>query len=207
MSEKTLLITGFDPFGGEKINPSYEAVKLLPNKMGNINIIKLELPTAFSASVKKLRREIERISPDAVILTGQAGGRNAITPERVAINFCDASLPDNDGYEPHDEKIYESAPAAYFSTLPIRKMTEAILKEGIPASISNTAGTYVCNRVMYEALHISEMHRINGDKTFEAGFIHVPYITSQAENKKGVFSMELEDIARGLCAAISVMTE
>lgn len=207
MSQKLLLITGFDPFGGEKTNPSYEAVKLLPDKLGNIAVIKKELPTSFSAAPRLLYEEIESINPDFVILTGQAGGRSAVTPERVAINCADASIPDNDGACPCDKTIYEDAPAAYFSTLPIKKMVSALKDGGIPSAVSNTAGTYVCNRVMYEALHIAHKRAENGKKSFLAGFIHVPYIPSQVKDRQGVPSMELEEIAKGLTLAIETLTE
>lgn len=207
MNEKNLLITGFDPFGGERVNPSYEAVKLLPERIGNINIIKRELPTEFFRASEFLRREIEAENPDFVIMVGQAGGRGGITPERVAINCMDAAIPDNGGEEPHDEVIYNDGPAAYFSSLPIKNMVSAIKEAGISAAVSNTAGTYVCNRVMYEALHISAKRAKTDGKTFPAGFIHVPYIPSQTVGRENVPSMELEAIVRGLQAAISVLTE
>lgn len=207
MNEKKLLITGFDPFGGESVNPSYEAVKLLPEKIGNINVTKLLLPTEFSRAPIILKEKIESLSPDFVIMIGQAGGRAWITPERVAINCMDASIPDNKGDTPTDEEIYCGAPAAYFSTLPIKKMVSAIKDAGVAAAVSNTAGTFVCNRVMYEALFISEKRKEEGKKAFLAGFIHIPFIPEQTKGRENVPSMELETVKSGLMSAISVLTE
>lgn len=202
-----LLVTGFNPFGGEDINPSYEAVKLLPdqifvdNVVGSVSVIKLEIPTEFGTSMDVIRAAIKQHNPDYVICVGQAGGRAGITPERVAINVDDASIPDNKGYTPCDEPVVEGAPAAYFATLPVKRIVEAIRVQGLKASVSNTAGTFVCNHVMYGSLHEAAKAR-TGAKTaalnesspsttlsatptdsapspFKTGFIHVPFCHEQ----------------------------
>lgn len=193
-----VLITGFDPFGGEAINPALEAVMALPNQIKDIEIIKLEIPTVFGKSLAKIREAIECYNPDIVISVGQAGGRFGITPERVAINVDDARIKDNEGNEPVDVKVAEAGPAAYFSNLPIKAMTHAMVKSGIPASVSNTAGTFVCNHVMYGVLHMihTEYPNIRG------GFIHVPYIPAQVTSKPNMPSMSQADITKGLALCI-----
>lgn len=164
-----LLLTAFDPFGGEKTNASLEALKKIkpPDKM---ELVKLELPTVFGRAGEVLLDTLRRERPDAVICLGQADGRAAVTPERVAINLRDATIPDNAGNKPQDEPIVPGGPSAYFSALPIRAMTEAANVAGVPAAISNSAGTFVCNDVMYTLLHAiaQEFPKIRG------GFIHVP---------------------------------
>ena len=149
-----VLITGFDPFGGEAINPALEAVKLLPDTIAGAEVIKLEIPTVFRKSLEKIEEAIEAYGPDIVISIGQAGGRFGITPERVAINMDDARIKDNEGNQPLDITIYEDGEAAYFSNLPIKAMVNEMKINGIPASVSNTAGTFVCNHVMYGVLYL-----------------------------------------------------
>ena len=138
-----ILITGFEPFGGESINPAYEAVKLLPDTVCGAQIVKLEVPTVFGKAGDILHAAVAEHRPDAVICVGQAGGRAAITPERVAINIMDGRIADNAGFMPVDRTIRTDGENAYFSTLPIKAMVAAIRAEGIPAEVSNTAGTYV----------------------------------------------------------------
>lgn len=150
---KKLLLTAFTPFDGERINPALEAVKLVKDKIGNLEIVKLEVPTVFGKSIETVREAIEREKPDFVLSIGQAGGRAEITPERVAINLDDARIPDNEGNQPIDEPIFPDGENAYFSTLPVKAMVEAIRKEGLPSSLSNSAGTYVCNHLMYGVLY------------------------------------------------------
>lgn len=191
----TILVTGFDPFGGESINPAWEAVKRLPDVLLEQPVIKLEVPTIFGESGAVLQEAILNHQPDLVILVGQAGGRNGITVERVAINLDDARIPDNAGNQPLDEVIQATGEAAYFSSLPIKAMVAAIRQAGLPASVSNSAGTFVCNHLMYQALFAT-----NGTSA-RAGFIHVPFIPSQTVAKTAP-SMNLTDIVKGLTAAI-----
>jgi pyroglutamyl-peptidase len=198
-----LLITGFDPFGNEKINPAWEAVKLLPSQIGNVEVNKLQVPTVFNKSIDVLLEGIKEHKPDVVLCIGQAGGRFDISIERVAINLDDARIKDNEGNQPIDEKIYLDGESAYFTTLPIKAMVEEIKKVKIPSSISNTAGTFVCNHIMYGLLyHINKFSLAK-----KGGFIHVPFITEQVIDKKNVPYMELETIAKGLEAAIKGISE
>lgn len=193
-----VLITGFDPFGGEKINPAYEAVKRIKDKLGNIEVVKAEIPTVFGKSLEVLEGLIEKEKPDAVICVGQAGGRAGITIERVAINQDDARIPDNEGNTPIDLTISEDGENAYFSSLPIKSIVENSKKENIQCSISNTAGTYVCNHVMYGLLYMIDK-KFNGVK---GGFIHVPFIPEQVLNRPSTPAMSINDITRGLEVAI-----
>ena len=195
-----LLLTAFTPFDGEKINPALEAVKLVKDKIGNLLIVKLEVPTVFGKSIDTVREAIEREKPDFVLSIGQAGGRAEITPERVAINLDDARIPDNEGNQPIDEPVFPDGENAYFSTLPVKAMVEAIRKEGLPSSLSNSAGTYVCNHLMYGILYYLDKR-----PGMKAGFIHVPYIPEQTKNKKEMPALELSEIVRGLEAAITAI--
>ena len=198
-----ILVTGFDPFGGEKVNPALEAVKSLPSEIHGAEIHWVEIPTVFYRSAEVLEAEIVRFQPDAVLCIGQAGGRASLTPERVAINQDDARIPDNQGNQPIDTPIRLNGQAAYFSTLPIKAMVQAIKEEGLPATVSNTAGTFVCNHLMYQALYLA-------DKKFphmRAGFMHIPYMTEQVINKPNTASMNLTDIVRGIEAAIGAIVD
>lgn len=150
-----ILVTGFDPFGGETVNPAYEAVKLLPDTIAGAQIIKLQVPTRFALSCTVLEAAVNEHRPDAVICVGQAGGRSAITPERVAINLADASIPDNAGDQPVDEPIRKDGAPAYFTSLPVKAMVQKMRAAGIPAALSYTAGSFVCNSLMYTLLSIS----------------------------------------------------
>lgn len=197
---KKLLLTAFTPFDGERINPALEAVKLVKDKIGNLEIVKLEVPTVFGKSIDTVREAIERERPDFVLSIGQAGGRAEITPERVAINLNDARIPDNEGNQPIDEPIFPDGENAYFSTLPVKAMVEAIREEGIPSSLSNSAGTFVCNHLMYGVLYYLDKRPV-----IKAGFIHVPYIPEQTKNKKEMPALELSEIVRGLEAAITAI--
>lgn len=199
-----LLLTGFDPFGGQPINPALEAVKLVADKVGNVEVVKLEVPTVFYKSIDTVAAAIEKEKPDAVVCVGQAGGRYDITPERVAINVNDARIPDNEGQQPLDGPIFADRETAYFTTLPIKAMVAAIREAGIPASVSNTAGTYVCNHLMYGVLYTlaKKYPGVRG------GFIHVPFIPSQTVNRPTPApSMSVEVIAKGLEAAIKAIGE
>ena len=198
-----ILVTGFDPFGGEKVNPALEAVKSLPSEIHGAEIHWVEIPTVFYQSAKVLEAEIERYQPDAVLCIGQAGGRASLTPERVAINQDDARIPDNQGNQPIDTPIRLDGQAAYFSTLPIKAMVQAIKEEGLPATVSNTAGTFVCNHLMYQALYLADKKFPN----MRAGFMHIPYMTEQVINKSNTASMNLTDIVRGIEAAIGAIVD
>ena len=189
-----VLITGFDPFGGESINPALEAVKKLPDTICGAEIIKLEIPTVFRKSLEKIEENIIKHNPDIVISVGQAGGRFGITPERVAINVDDARIPDNESKQPIDVPVFEGGENAYFTTLPIKAMVEEMKKGNIPGSVSNTAGTFVCNHVMYGILYMAAKKYSN----IKGGFIHVPYIPSQVLDKPNMPSMSAEDITKGL---------
>lgn len=167
---KKLLLTAFEPFGGEKINPSAQAVERLPRRIGELEIATLILPVVFGKSAEKLRAAMDEIRPDAVFSIGQAGGRAELTPERLAVNLMDAPIPDNEKNQPHDVPVCADGPAAYFSTLPVSAMADAIRGEGLPARLSNTAGLYVCNAVMYAALH----HAARTLPRCLCGFMHVP---------------------------------
>lgn len=198
-----VLVTGFDPFGGEKVNPALEAVKKLPAEIAGAEIIKKEIPTVFKRSLKVLEKAIDEIKPDVVLSIGQAGGRFDITVEKVAINLQDASIPDNDSEQPVDEKVFEDGENAYFSSIPVKKIVENINKTGIPASVSYTAGTYVCNNIMYAGLYFINKKYPN----MKGGFIHVPFITQQAVGKKNTASMSLNDIVTALEEAIKTIVE
>ncbi len=199
-----ILLTAFEPFGGEKINPAQEAVRLVAGRIAGTEIIKCTVPTVFGKAINVVTEAIRFIRPQAVVCVGQAGGRTAITPERVAINMEDASIPDNAGYAPVDKPVIPGAPAAYFATLPIKAMVKAIKDLGLPAAVSNTAGTFVCNHLMYGVMHLIQ----NEFPGTLGGFIHVPYLTEQAEEKKEpIFGMTLEDIIKGLEAALTAVAE
>lgn len=193
---KKLLITGFDPFGGESINPAWEAVRLLPDVIRDFELVKLEIPTVFGAAAQVVIDKAEEIHPDAIISVGQAGGRAAVTPEMVGINLRYASIPDNMGALPCDIPIAEGGPAAYFSTLPVRAMAKAICDAGLPGAVSYSAGSFVCNDVLYSLLHHFD------ETTVRAGFIHVPFLPEQSKDKP---SLPLEQTAAALRAAIEAI--
>lgn len=199
-----VLITGFDPFGGEEINPAYEAVKLLPDQIGNAEIIKMEIPTVFEKEGEVLEQGIRENKPDIVICVGQAGGRSAITVEKVAINLIEARIPDNEGKQPLDRPVYEDGENAYFAKLPVKAMVREIKSHGIPAKISYTAGTFVCNDVMYRLLYMID-RKYPGMK---GGFIHVPYLPEQViDLPDGTASMSAQMIADALEYAIEAALE
>lgn len=188
-----ILITGFDAFGGEKINPASLILDRLPDEIDGNKVEKLIIPTAFFKVADLIERKIVDLRPDIVISIGQAGGRSDITVERVAINIADASIADNDGKKPIDEKIRRDGENAYFSTLPIKAIVENLRAEEIPASVSNSAGTFVCNFVMYNDLYFASKY-----KNISAGFIHVPYLPAQVIDKKGMASMSLDEMVRAV---------
>lgn len=197
-----ILITGFEPFGGESVNPAYEAVKLLPDMAGDIQIVKMEIPTVFGEAGKVVETGILQHQPDAVICVGQAGRRADIGVERVAINLVEASIPDNAGNQPMDVKVQEDGDTAYFATIQVKAMVKNIKDHGIPASISYTAGTYVCNSVMYDLLYLIDRKY----PSIRGGFIHVPYATEQGVGKPvGTATMELSTISKALLYALEAV--
>ncbi|MBF1307703.1 MAG: pyroglutamyl-peptidase I [Parvimonas micra] len=198
-----ILVSGFDPFGGEKINPAIESVKLLPDEIKGAKIIKVEIPTVARKSLKKLEEVIEIEKPDVVINVGQAGGRTDISVERVGINMDDFRIKDNEGNQPIDEKIAKDGPDAYLVTIPIKAMVQKMIENKIPASVSNTAGTFVCNHVCYGMAHLASTKYPN----MRTGFIHIPFLPEQVVDKRNMPSMPLEMIAKGLEYAIEAIIE
>lgn len=198
-----ILVTGFDPFGSDKINPAIEAVKKLPDTIKGAKIIKLEIPTVFNKSAQVVHQAIVKEQPDYVLNVGQAGGRSALTPERVAININDGRIPDNDGYQPLDEPIQPDGDTAYFTQLPIKAMAKAIRAAGLPAIVSNTAGTYVCNHIFYQVQYM----RTKEFPKLKAGFIHIPFLPEQVITRPNQPSMALADIVKGLTAALGAIVE
>lgn len=196
-----ILVTGFDPFGGEKINPAIESVKKLQDTILGAQIIKLEIPTVYMKSLNKIDEAIEKYNPDVILSIGQAGGRSDITIERVGINIDDYRIKDNEGNQPIDKSIFEDGKNAYFATLPIKAMVEHIKENNIPASISNTAGTFVCNHVLYGVAYLLDKKYTNK----KSGFIHIPFLPEQVVNKAGVASMSLDMIVKGLTLAIEAI--
>lgn len=197
---QTVLITGFEPFDGETLNPSWEVVKLLDGMIiDDCRVVARQLPCVFGESLEVLNAAIDALQPSVVLAVGQAGGRVDMTVERVAINVDDARIPDNRGQQPVDVAIVPGGPAAWFSTLPIKAMVEALRQAGIPASVSQTAGTFVCNHVMYGVLHkLADRPEVKG------GFIHIPYLPEQAASHPGAPSMAMHTLKQGLEIAITV---
>ena len=191
---RTLLITGFDPFGGEAINPAWEAVRLLPDRIADFRLCKLCIPTVFGKAAEEVLRGAEECAPDVILCIGQAGGREAVTPERIAVNIKDARIPDNEGSMPQGEFVIGDAPAAYFATVPVTEMAEAIREKGFPGKVSNTAGTFVCNDTLYRLLHHFR------ETETRVGFVHVPYLPEQ-----GTPSLPLTQTAAALQAAIETL--
>lgn len=189
---KRLLITGFEPFGGETINPSWDAIERLPEIIGEYSMTKLLVPVVFGKAAECVLRRADELHPDVILCVGQAGGRSAVTPELVAINLRHASIPDNEGNRPQDEPISVDGERAYFSTLPVRRIAESINAEGIPSQLSYSAGAYVCNDLLYTLLA-----HFDGTDT-RVGFIHVPYSKEQGKEP----SMNLDEISRALFVAV-----
>lgn len=189
--KRKLLITGFDPFGGADINPAWEAVKLLPDIIGDFAVHKLEIPTVFGLAAQKVLEKAGEIQPDVILCVGQAGGRAAVTPERIGVNIRDAKIPDNAGNQPVGRFVAEDGPAAYFATVPVMDMAEAVREEGLAGQVSNSAGAFVCNDTLYGLLH----HYARTD--VKVGFIHVPWLPEQ-----GSPGMALDDTVKALEAAI-----
>ena len=196
--ERTVLLTGFDPFGGESLNPSWLAAEALHGEtIAGRRIVAVQLPTSFARSPRTLRAAIRRHAPELIVCVGQAGGRAQISLERVAINVDDARIADNDGAQPVDTPIVRGGPAAYFSTLPIKTMFAALREADVPAEISQTAGTFVCNRVFYALMHaLAEDGHLRGG--VRGGFVHIPYLPEQAAAHPGAPSLSLGIVVAGL---------
>lgn len=189
---KKILLTGFEPFGKDKINPSEEVLKKIKTEYNHCKVYKIILPVVFKESAIKLKKAIKEIEPDIIISLGLAGGRDNISIERVAINIDDARIPDNNGKQPIDEVISSEGNAAYFSTLPIKRIVDGINKLSIKSSVSNSAGTYVCNHIMYSALHYINENNLKS----KSGFIHIPY--AKEFYKGDSFAMPLKNIVLGI---------
>ena len=189
-----LLITGFDPFGGADINPSWEAVRLLPDQIGSVEVHKLMIPTVFGKAAEAVMAAAEALEPDVILCVGQAGGRTGVTPERIGINVRQARIPDNEGNQPQEQAVIGDGPDGLFATAPVVEMVRAMEAAGLPAGVSNSAGTFVCNDTLYTLLY---KYRGTG---IRVGFIHVPYLPEQ-----GTPALPLEDTVRALEAAISVL--
>jgi pyroglutamyl-peptidase len=190
----TVLVTGFDPFGGSAVNPSWQAVQALDGRLvAGHRLVGAPLPTVFGRSLRRMDELLAEHRPTLVLGTGQAGGRGALSLERVAINVDDARIPDNAGARPVDAAIVEGGPAAYFSSLPIKAMLQALLLAGINAEVSQTAGTFVCNHVFYGLMHRLAQPGWEGTR---GGFVHVPWLPQQGQP-----SMRLDEIVAGLALA------
>ena len=198
-----ILVTGFDPFGGEPINPAIESVKRLPDNIAGAEIVKLEIPTVRKKSLEKIEKAINEHNPDVILSIGQAGGRFDISIERVGINLDDFRIPDNEGNQIIDEPIFPDGENSYFVKLPVKAMVQNVQKNNIPASVSYTAGTFVCNHVLYGVLYLIEK-KYKGKKS---GFIHIPFLPQQVVDKRNMPSMELKTIVKGLTAAIEAIVK
>ena len=197
-----ILVTGFTPFGGEQINPSWEAVKRLPDRIGEAVLLKREIPTEFDAACAALRAQLDELRPEAVLSVGQYGGANCIRVERVAINLRDARIADNAGKQPTDEPVVAGGPDAYFATIPTREIVAALREQNIPAQLSYSAGTFVCNNLLYCALHESA----RSNPAPRCGFVHVPYLPEQTKDGNAP-SMGLEMMVKALETAAEVIAE
>ena len=191
-----ILVTAFTPFGGDALNASQEILNALPATLGGVRLEKRLLPVSFRAAPRLALEAAERLRPEAIVCLGQAGGRDVVTPERVAVNLMDAAISDSDGFQPVDEPVIPNAPAAYFSTLPVKAMVEAMQRVGVPARLSNSAGTYVCNALMFAMLHQT--------KDIPCGFIHVPYLTEQGKGEAAP-SLPKETVLRGVTACLQIL--
>jgi len=196
---RTVLLTGFEPFEGEAINPSWEAVRALDGeRLGDAVIVARQMPCAFGAAIDAMAAALDALDPVLVIAIGQAGGRAEMSVERVAINVDDARIADNAGAQPIDEPVVAGAPAAYFATLPIKAMVRDLRAAGVPASVSQTAGTFVCNHIFFGLMHLLAARGARA----RGGFIHIPYLPEQAARHPGQPSLALETLVAGLRRAV-----
>ena len=198
-----VLLTAFDPFGGEPVNPAQEAVEAVSGRVAGAEVVKVIVPTVFGKSVDTVYEAMKRERPDVTFCIGQAGGRVGLTPERVAINLNDARIKDNEGQQPTDTPIFPDGAPAYFTSLPAKAMVERIKAAGVPASVSYTAGTFVCNHLMYGVLY----HIAKEFPGMRGGFMHVPYLHEQVLAKPNTPSLSKEDIVKGIEAAIAAIVE
>ncbi len=198
-----VLLTAFDPFGGESVNPAQQAVEAVADTVAGAEIVKCIVPTVFGKSIDTVYAAMKKENPDVTFCIGQAGGRIGLTPERVAINLNDARIPDNEGNQPLDTKIFEDGKNAYFTLLPVKAMVAKIKEAGVPASVSYTAGTFVCNHLMYGVLY----HIAKEFPGMRGGFMHVPYLHEQVMAKSNTPSLSKEDIVKGIEAAITAIVE
>ncbi|WP_455278792.1 pyroglutamyl-peptidase I [Cupriavidus necator] len=198
---RTVLLTGFEPFENEPINPSWEAVRALDGeRVGDAVIVARQLPCVFGVAIDAIGELVGALQPALVIAVGQAGGRAEMSVERVAINVDDARIADNAGEQPIDTAIVDDGPAAYFSTLPIKAMVRDMRGAGVPASVSQTAGTFVCNHVFYGLMHQLARQK---DGDVRGGFIHIPYLPEQAARHPGQPSLAQETLVKGLRQAVA----
>lgn len=197
---KRLLITGFAPFGGDRVNPSWQAVQTLPETVGGWELYKRELPVTFRGAPEALFAAVDEAEPDAVLMVGLAASRGAVTPERQGVNEMVARIPDNEGNQPQNEPVVPGGPEILFSTLPVEDMTEAIQTAGVPARLSESAGRFVCNALLYSALF--ELEQM--DDPIPAAFIHVPATPELAEGKDWP-TLTLDEIVTALTAAIKAI--
>jgi len=195
---RVVLVTGFEPFGGESTNPSWDVCEQLPREVAGLRVETQRVPCEFRRSIEVVAEAIERTHPELVILLGQAGGRSRIGVERVAVNVDDARIPDNAGQQPVDEPVAANGPPAYFSSLPVKAMVGAMRAAGVPTELSNTAGTYVCNHLMYGVLHFLAA---SGRKQVRAGFVHVPYAEEQVLDSAAP-GMAIDSMVKGIVAGI-----
>lgn len=198
---KTVLLTGFEPFDGQAINPSEEIAREINDAtIARHKVVGALLPCVFGAAIKELKHQIKLHDPAFVLCLGQAGGRAEVTPERVAINVDDARIPDNAGQQPVDRPVVKEGPAAYFSTLPIKAIVHELRRREIPAAVSQTAGTFVCNHVFYGLMHELALHR----PTVRGGFIHVPFVPEQTTDRP---SLPFEVLTEAVRVAIATTAE
>lgn len=198
----TILVTGFEPFGGEAINPSWEAVRRLNGDMGDVRVERLLVPTTYADSIRTVTEVIDRLHPSTVLMVGQAGGRAELSIERVAVNCDDAQAPDSAGVLHEDAPIVSQGPTAYLATLPVKQIVAGLRSAGLPASVSNTAGLFVCNHLFYGVLH----HIVTRNLDTQAGFVHVPFLPEQVVGKPGTPSMALETMVAGIDCIVAVVT-
>jgi pyroglutamyl-peptidase len=198
--EMKALVTGFEPFGGDTVNPALAALRLLPPRLGPLEIVTRAVPAVFGRAIEALEDALAATIPDIVLCVGLAGGRAALSLERIAINVDDARIADNAGEQPIDRPVIAGGPAAYFATLPIKATVAALRDAGLPAIVSNSAGTFVCNHLFYGLMHLAATRRPG----LRGGFLHVPYLPEQAACHDGAPSMALDDIVRAVEIVLTV---
>jgi pyroglutamyl-peptidase len=197
----TVLVTGFEPFGGEAVNPSWEAAALVSSTVAGTRLERVLVPTTYEGGIETVTAAIDRYQPTAVLMVGQAGGRTELSIERIAINLDDTQAPDNAGVVREGTAIVADGPCAYMASLPLREMTARLHEAGVPAAISNTAGLFVCNHLFYGVLHYLAVQQLN----ITAGFVHVPFLPQQVTSRPGTPSMSLAEIVAGLSVIVDVL--